>query len=298
MKILVFLKEVPDLSTPSELSEKSGRLRGEGCVPRLNPYDRSSLEKSLEVKETCPEAHVTLVHLGPASGERWIREGLALGCDDGLRIWDTRLQGLYAPAKAMVFARVAEILGFDLIMTGKRSPDTNSCQVGALMACHLDLPHIGSVTHFELQRANGAVTATRSLALGYVERMRCSLPLVVTMDTQQESHRYASFPALLEASERAIPCWGVSDIGISSEQVRRADSLLTYGPLQRPRPRPQFIPAPESSLPAFERIRKLLEGTIRRRAGKVIREEENRVVEELFQTLLKEGWLDHLRQSS
>jgi hypothetical protein len=49
-------------------------------------------------------------------------------------------------------------------------------------------------------------------------------------------------------------------------------------------------------LPAFERIKKLLEGNMQRRGGKVIQTDEDSVVEELFQTLLDEGWLDHLRK--
>ncbi len=80
------------------------------------------------------------------------------------------------------------------------------------------------------------------------------------------------------------------------EQIRKIDSYASFGPLRIPRPRPKYIPAPPFYLPAFERIKKLLEGSMQRRGGKVIKKDEDGVVEELFQTLLKEGWLDHLRK--
>jgi hypothetical protein len=54
------------------------------------------------------------------------------------------------------------------------------------------------------------------------------------------------------------------------------------------------IPAPDSSLPAFERIRKLLEGVLRPREGRLIQKDGEALAEEMFKTLLREGWLDHL----
>jgi hypothetical protein len=45
------------------------------------------------------------------------------------------------------------------------------------------------------------------------------------------------------------------------------------------------------------RIRKLVEGTVKTREGRLVSGSEDQVVEELFGTLLKEGWLDHLRKT-
>ena len=57
------------------------------------------------------------------------------------------------------------------------------------------------------------------------------------------------------------------------------------------------IPAPDSSLPAFERREKLREGSMKKRAGLIVKGDADEVAEELFQTLLREGWLDHLRKA-
>lgn len=271
-------------------------IRADGYVPELNPPDASALEVSLKIKEKFADTHIILIHLGPASGERWLREGLAYGCDAGLRIWEKELDGVQAPAKALVFARVAEILGFDLIITGNRSQDTASGQVGILLAGHLNLPYISSVLDVELEGKERAIVCQKALGKGSQERVRCSLPLVATIEAQVHSGRYASFPALLEAMEKEIPCWDLSQLGIPRDTLCQKNSLLNFEPLRFPKPRLKKIPAPDSSLSAFERILKLLEGTVRRRGGKVVAEDEDSVVEELFQTLRKEGWLDHLRE--
>jgi hypothetical protein len=110
------------------------------------------------------------------------------------------------------------------------------------------------------------------------------------------AERDSSFPALLEALGKEILRWGLGRLGISEESLRKKEQRLTFSPLRFPRPRVRAIPAPDSSLPAFYRILKLLEGSVQRRGGKLIEKKEDELVEELFQTLRREGWLDHLRK--
>ena len=50
--------------------------------------------------------------------------------------------------------------------------------------------------------------------------------------------------------------------------------------------------APDSALPAYERRMQLLEGSIKKRLGKIVKGEEDHVVEALFRTLLDGGWLN------
>jgi electron transfer flavoprotein beta subunit len=306
MKILVFIKDVPDVRVPVECNEATGRLRREWGITILNPSDRTAVEAALKIKADIESARITFVHLGPpphstvsgeAAGERFIREGLALGCDEGLRIWEEGLEGIHTAAKALIFARVAKILDFDLILTGTRSQDTGGGQLGALIASRLQIPCIGSVTELDVRVKERTIVATKRLSQGYREYVESPLPLLAAMEALPGTGGYASLQTLLDATEKAIPCLDLAEMGISGEMVRQADSRLVFGPLRFPKSRLRCIAAPDSSLPAFERIRSLVAGTIKMRAGKVVRDEENRVVEALFQTLLKGGWLSHLRKS-
>lgn len=294
MRILVFIKDVPDIRIPLEYDEHFRGLRPEGQVKQLNPFDRAALNTSLRIKEHLSETHITVVHLGGVSGERWIREGIALGCDEGLRICFDGIDGLHAPGKALIFSRIAEIVGFDLILTGTKSFDTASGQVGILMACRLGVPHVNSVIDVGLKGKDRNLIARKRLNRGFQEQIQCRLPSVISVETKEGFEKGASFTALLNAAEKDIPCWNLSQIGIPREHIVQADSLLLVGSLRFPQPRLQFLPAPDVSLPTFERIKKLLEGTIQRREGRVLKEDEDRLVDELFQTLLDEGWLKHL----
>lgn len=295
MKIIVFVKAVPDTRIPLEYDETSRRLRSEGFVMQWNSRDRAALEIALGIKDILPETHITLVHIGPLSGERWIREGLALGSDAGMRIWEDGIKEVSAAGKAFIFSHVAEILGFDLIMAGDESEDTGSGQVGAVMACRLGLPCIPSVISLAWDGNNRSIIARKCLSRGYEESIRCGFPVVVTVGDHPFVERYPAVPSLLEALMKEIPCWDLARIGIPIEALKRNERMLTSTPLRFPRPRVRSITSPNSSLPAFDRILKLLEGSVQHRGGKLVRGDEDALAEELFRTLRDEGWLDHLR---
>ncbi len=299
MNILVFIKQVEDIKVPVMCDAATGTVKAEWNVPVLNPDDGAAIEAALELKARLPETRITLINLGPRSSEKMIRDCLSLGCDEGLRVWDDDLEGLHAPAKALILARVARTLPFDLILTGAGSQDTASAQFGLLLASSLQLPCITHAT--ALRRAGiGSVAADRRLARGYRQEVQAPTPLVVTMvaSDNERPGRYASLPALLGEATREIPRIDLADIGIPAQWVRQTESLLSFSPLGFPKARGKFIAAPDSSLPAYERREKLREGSIRRREGRIVKGGEDAVVEELFQALLQGGWLDHLRKPS
>ena len=287
---------VADTKVPLEYDYNTGRFLHEWNVTQLNPPDRKAIDTALKIKKEFSDTSITLFHVGPPSAERWIRDGLALGADEGLRIWEEDLEGCSVNAKAFICARTAEILGFDLILTGNKSEDTMSGQLGTLMASSLDLPVINSVIDIAVKQRK-KITAVKNLAKGYRERLECSLPLVMTTDASEHPEHYASFAALLKAYEKEIPCWDLAQIGIPIQSIHEKNALMIFESLRSPKPRLKTLPAPDSTLPAFERIKQLIEGTIKPREGKIVKRDEDSIVEELFQMFLKEGWLDHLKKA-
>jgi electron transfer flavoprotein beta subunit len=295
LKIIVFIKSVLDTKIPLECIEDSGRLINDWNVPMLNPDDGMAVAQALKIKRDIPETRITIVHLGPPSGDRFIREALALGCDEGLRIWNEGLEDLHTGGKLPIFARVAKILKFDILFTGTKSLDTGSSQLGILLASSLQVPCITRVVGIDGIRT-GTIRATRKLERGYQERVESARPLVISVEADDETAAYAPFSAIAQAAEKNIPCFDLSCIGIPLQAIQQEESRFKFGPLRLAEPRLQFIQPPDSSLPAFERRRRLGEGTMEKRLGRIVRGNEDAVVEELFQTLLRKGWLEHLRR--
>ncbi len=293
MKIIVFIKPVPDTRIALQPVESSDGLKPEANVSVLNPDDRRSVDEALRIKSNFPGAHITVVYLGPDSGERFLRDALALGCDNGLRVWDRSLGELHTISKTEIFRRVALILGFDLIFTGTKSTDTANAQLGILLAEALGLPCLTRVARVDAVHAT-KVQVTRWRDRGYREEVECQRPLVIAMEADKKTDAYASLPAVMRAAEVEIPCLDLGQIGLSLDAVRRMESSMLFGALQPPVPRLQFIPSPDSSLPAFERRRLLEERLTARRRGKIVSGDGDVVAERLFHILLEQGWLKHL----
>ena len=89
--------------------------------------------------------------------------------------------------------------------------------------------------------------------------------------------------------------WDLADLGVPHDRVRRADQPLRYGRPRPRRPRLHHLAPPDPALPAFERIQKLVQGSVQHREGRIVQQPADAIVEEIFRTLRDEGWLDHLR---
>jgi electron transfer flavoprotein alpha/beta subunit len=141
---------------------------------------------------------------------------------------------------------------------------------------------------------------SRALDQGFRERVEAVLPVVVAVAADAstpDATRPAgiSAAALLAAQESEVSAWDLADLGVPRERVRQADRPLRYGRPRPRRPRLHHLAAPESSLPAFDRILELVRGSVQTRQGRIVRQPPDAVVDEILRTLKEEGWLDHLR---
>ena len=139
------------------------------------------------------------------------------------------------------------------------------------------------------------------LERGYRERVAAPLPLVATVAPPAGEVDAPPSPtgfARLRAEAAVIPVWDLADLGVPAARLRAAEEALWAGPLEPAKPRLHPLVAPDSSLPAFDRILKLVEGSVKRREGRIVRQPAEQTVEEIFEALRSEGWLDHLRPVS
>ncbi len=289
MRIVVFLKEVPDVKVSYEPS--FGGTRDAWNVSMVDPDDAAALGTALEIRGLSHEVRVTAVLMGPPSGDRFLREALALGCDDAIRVWDEDLY-VHSRAKSLILARVARILGFDLLLAGARSQDTASDQLGVLLSANLDIPCVTRVV--ALSFGHGRVLATKRLSGGYLEEAQAPTPVIITMDGAEKPMPYAAFPKLVEAAERRIPRLDLSDIGLPRAVVAEAEAAAAFGQPVFPVPPLTPIGAPDSSRPGYERRERLREGVLVKREGKTMTGDDDALVEKIFRYLSQEGWLAHL----
>ena len=323
MKLLVVVEVGADLRIPPQRDPRSGRVREEWLVRELEPASVRALELALFIKAARPGAQIAVLHSGPVDNERWLRWGIARGCDRAVRVWDDEIAHVKGGGKALILGAAARVMEFDLLLSGTGGVLDASGQLGVLLAQLLAVPCVTQVVEIAMPEASevleerggkgegsaatdeGATgleraVLTRALHGGFRERVEGASPLVVTVCPDGSGGEPSAGPtvtasALLAAQKQQISVWGLADLGVPSEQVRRADQTLRAG-LPRPiRPRLHRLKAPDPALPAFDRVLELVEGAVQRRAGQVIQKPAEDIVEEIFQTLKDEGWLDHLR---
>jgi electron transfer flavoprotein beta subunit len=293
MKVVVVQRRAFDIRVAPECDLRSGRLVTDLQVEQVYPPDSRALDVALQLKRARTASEVSVLHVGPPTGDAWLREARARGCDQVIRLWDPDLALASEVGEALALARAATVLGFDLVLLGAAGPEAPAARLLEILAADLGLPAVTQV--LALDAVDGPrVEVSRRLPGGWVERAELQLPAILGL-AGRPGEEVASLPALIAAHAQPVPEWDLARLGLPAARLWQAERILRHGPLHTPRPALRPVPTPDASLPAFQRIEQLLQGTTRRRQGRVSRGSGEQLADEIFETLLAEGWLDHLR---
>jgi electron transfer flavoprotein beta subunit len=258
MRIIVCVRGVLNVNTSLKIDFNTNTLdlRTNSYIP--NPYDLAAIEAAIRVRERFEEGKVTLLTLGPPTAEDMLMKYLALGAQEGVRVWDKEIAELDSSVTSLLLALASKKLGYDLILCGRESLDTHTAQVGPRIAELLDLPHVAAIAKLSISSDKKGAIVERKLEKGDREVVRCSLPALFTVDTALNPPRYPTYPQHRKAWKMEIIRWSVSDLGLE-EPLEPRVKILGLSP---PRPRPKKIFTPDSNLPAMERMKLLMSGGI------------------------------------
>ncbi|HEY6009328.1 MAG TPA: electron transfer flavoprotein subunit beta/FixA family protein, partial [Geobacteraceae bacterium] len=165
MKILVCIKQVPDMESRFKPNSQGVWFEETDLAFRMNEYDEYAVEQAVQLKEQLGDApEVTVLSIGPDRVVEAIKKALAMGCDRGVHIQDP-VAALKDPWQiASLIAAYARDKGYDLVFTGMQSQDRGSAQVGVLVAEELGLACTTTLVGFAYD--NGTITAKRELEGG------------------------------------------------------------------------------------------------------------------------------------
>jgi electron transfer flavoprotein beta subunit len=288
MKILVCLKEAVDPALNIDFGLTNNVIFRAGLPLRLNPADATALAMALDLKKASQDTRITLVSIGPERVESYLRDGLALGADKAVRVWDDGFTELSPWQKARLLTGAVKLLGGDLVLTGFRSIDTAMGQVGPLIAGWLERPCASGVVSIEFDAEHKSLTLVKDIGRGEREKISCPLPAVVTIKGDGKLP-YASLDRFIESKYTEITRLSPADLAISEAELMSDPTKITG--LVFPRPALRKAPMIDSSLPAFDRILQLLAGGIAKRRGLVLEGSDEELAGRLFELLKEEGVL-------
>ena len=235
MDIVVCIKQVPDLPKIRMDRERMTVIR-EGVESIINPMDQVALEVALDLREK-EGGRVTAITMGPPQSEEALREALAFGADQAVMLTDPSFAGADTLATSHVLARAISKLAPapQLVVCGMQTIDSDTGHVGPQIADELDLPQVCGANEIH---AEGDVLTVKRVADGFLETIRVSLPVLVSVVQGALAVRHLRLGALEEAfSRKGIIRWGMGDLGLRRDEVGFEGSATQVWRLRPPPPR-------------------------------------------------------------
>ena len=245
MNIVVCVKQVPEVTDAElEVNKEGTDIDREDLEFDINEWDNYAVEEAVRLKE----AHggkVTVVTLGDEDSEDVMRQALAMGADEALRIESEDFEGSDAMGIARGLYGVLKDLSFDLVLTGVQESDDGWGQVGLMLAEFLELPHAALVVGIEM--GEGKATVLRELESNTQEKVEVPLPALFTIQTGINNPRYVSITGIRSVRKIEIRETDAEHLGLSEEEIG---------------PEGSSVAAYRFSLPPVGQGAEILEGTL------------------------------------
>jgi len=211
MKILVPISTVPDTTAKVGFTDGNTKFDKNNVTFILNPTDEwFALVRAIELVEK-NGGSVTVINVGDASNDQFIRKALAVGANDAVRI-DAEAKDAFFVASQI--ASYAKDQAFDLILTGKETIDYNGAQIGAMVSEILDLPYVTLASKMEVE--GGKATIEREIE-GGVEVVEVNLPLVVGAEKGLAEQRIPNMKGIMQS--RTKPLAVVAPVSVEERVV-------------------------------------------------------------------------------
>lgn len=200
VNIVVCVKSVPDSETRIKILSDGVSIDESMIKFDANPHDEYALEAAVQLKEKLG-GDVTVISLGDDNATSTIKRCLACGADNTIHLVATNSRMADSLVVAQALADEIKNNSFDIILCGKQDSDTNSHQVGSLVAQILNIPCISMVN--EISISDKKVTASRDVE-GEKEIVECSLPCVLTAEKGLNKPRYPSLRDIIKTKKKEI----------------------------------------------------------------------------------------------
>mgnify|MGYP005851578063 CR=1 FL=1 len=225
MKILVCISNVPDTTTKIKLNGDGSAVDLTGVQYVINPWDELALTRAMELKEQSGGKieKITVITVGEKIVEPTLRKALAVGADDAVRI-----EGLPTDDYnvAIQIAAYVKENPYDLIMAGIESADYNGSAVGGMLAEHLDVASVSSVSNVSL---DGDELRMKRTIDGGSETIKVNTPVVAVV--QKGIAIDPRIPAM-----RGIMMARKKPLNVVSAQ--EAEKLSEFVSFEMPQPKP------------------------------------------------------------
>lgn len=229
MKILVCIKQVPDLESRFKTNAAGVWFDEADLAWRMNEYDEFAVEEAVRLKEQLGDtAELTVLSIGPDRVVEALKKALAMGCDRAVHIQDAAAAQRDPWQISDIISAYAGGKGFDVIFTGMQSQDRGSAQVGVTLAERLGFGCVTTIVGFAY--SDGVITAKRELEGGIKGVAKLRTPALVTCQLGLNVPRYPTLPNIMKAKKKELEVLTVASLSSGSA---RTTTLRFYPPAKK-----------------------------------------------------------------
>src|ERR1035437_9094206 len=241
MNHIVCFACVPDTETKIRVAADGVSIDEADVKWIVSPYDEYALEEALKTKEA-KGGTVTAITFGPARAGTGLRECLARGADEAIRIAADGLSEVDSLGVGRLLAGVIKALPHDVVWMGNKGVGTYAQVLVPMLAELLDLPHVNLVTKLEWK--DGGVLARREIE-GAQEIVEMPLPGVIGATKGLNDPRYASLKGIMVAKKKTIAVQTPPDAAVDPATVAGQGGHVRWTKLELPPARQavKLIPA-------------------------------------------------------
>ena len=213
LNVVVCLKQIPNPDLQFQVAPGGQDIRRETLSYKTNGADEFALEEAVRIKEK-HGGRVLALTVGPKRTEQMLREALAKGADEAVRVAFDEAASFDPGKIARILAAALRTVPHDLVFTGVQSDDMVSSATGGLVAGILGMAHASVVT--KVQVADGGLEVSCELEGGLERSYAVRLPALLTIQFGTNQPRYAPLSAIMRAARQPIRELTPSDLGAAS----------------------------------------------------------------------------------
>ena len=232
MNILVFVKATIDRNAPLSSEETFPGDRDDKADVMTNNYDKHAIEAALRIVEEKGEGKVTAVCLGSDMADKVVKEAIAMGCNEAIRIENSeaRVTNFFAVAKILA-AAIKKIGTYDLALFGMQSYDYGTATMAPMVSEFLDLPSASFVEKIGFEDDSVKV---EKIIEGGTRTLKLQLPAILSIASSgdYEEPRYTSVRRIMKASRTKVPVWEIDEL-----EAESLDTTVNLVNIEAPPPR-------------------------------------------------------------
>ncbi len=258
MHVVVIAKNTPDTEATVTVKPDGSLNYGDKLV--VNPWDEYAITEAILLKDA-HKVKATVMTVGAEEQQEVLKHGLAIGCDQAIRV--SLEQGydslVYANAVAAAIKKLGDV---DLIIFGKEFSDSSSDQHIFQTARKLGWNALGFVGKIEAIDFNVKTIRVRRMTEQGTQITTSKLPAVISVLKDINEPKYPTFIGIRKAAKAEMPVWGAAELGLDAAALAPKAKLVRYQELPKREGTVEIIDGASAQEKAQKLVEKLMEEKI------------------------------------